>query len=101
MAGPPYHANPLEVASAWTLPQILYMWAVGQDERAQAAKKEFILMTAAIAATLSKKGKQISKKVMASLDGPQLTAEDLYDSLDETEQLVLFGKRDGKETNSD
>jgi hypothetical protein len=47
---------------------------------------------AAIGAVFSKDGKNVAKRFMAALDGPGLSTDDVFDTLDDQHKLVLFGQ---------
>jgi hypothetical protein len=81
------------VVTTWTLPQVLFSYIGIQEQNAADARQMFTLTMAAIGAVFSKRGSKIAERILASLDGPDATVEDLLDELSETEALVLFGKQ--------
>lgn len=71
---------------------MLFTYIGIQEQNAADARQMFTLTMAAIGAVFSKRGSKIAERILASLDGPDATVEDLLDELSETEALVLFGK---------
>jgi len=54
--------------------------------------RDQILATAvSIGGSLSKDGSRHLQRIIKSLEGPQMTEDDFYNALDETQRLVMFG----------
>lgn len=79
------------------------MWATGQDMINLDYKKQLVITSGSITATLSKNGKQVLKRLHAMFDGPAVTVEQMYEELSDIQRDVLFGvsQQDGTQTNSD
>lgn len=86
-----YKLNPVEIFEAWTLPQVMYTWATGMDMVNLDYKRQLVILSGAITATLSKNGKQVLKRLHTLFDGPSISVEQMYEELSDVQRLVLFG----------
>jgi hypothetical protein len=94
LAGPPYHLDPQVILQKWTLPQMLFAWFRQQEDVARRGKQEFLLRMVAIGGALGGKGARgVVNSVLQSFDGPPLSEDEILDGMDETQRLVLYGKK--------
>jgi hypothetical protein len=90
LAGAPYFIPPHDVFKL-TLPQMLFLWAKKAEYDAGLVRDHILGTAIAIGGSLSKEGGAHLQRIIASLEGPPATEDDLWDVLDETQRLVLFG----------
>lgn len=86
-----YKIDPLVIVDTWTLPHLIYMWATGMDMTNLDYKRQLVIISGSITATLSKNGKQTLKRLHSLFDGPSVTVEQMYEELSDIQRTVMFG----------
>jgi hypothetical protein len=90
LAGAPFYFKPADTL-AFTLPQMLFMWAKKTEHDAGLVRDHILGTAIAIGGSLSKEGSNHLQRIVASLEGPPATEDDLWNALGETQRLVMFG----------
>jgi hypothetical protein len=94
LAGDPFYVSPHQ-ALKWTLPQVVFMWIRTLEAQAADARDQLVTTVLAIGIVFGKNGERLMKKALADLSGPRKGVKDVYEELDPTSRLVLFGSQAG------